>query len=365
MSKITRVIIAIFLLSLLFWGCRLPAATRSTTTHQEPKRFSARAESEDGAIVSWNGNTAGYQPGMEAEFGITIKNETDQDWHGRYCFQLLARKSHKVIATLEQREFMLESGVGFSDTIGIRIPEGLADGTYGLSLAVRRPAGPMVDLVPIMIGETDEERRATNQQDMDASLAACPPVGGIDTLVEQAKTDLAQRLEVDTDQIDVKSVEPTEFPDASLGVPEPGKSYAQVITPDYIVELTVGGQTYRYHASDEKILFLPNEDCLRSTDCVTVKGVTVNDSQITLHGTSTLSEGSCVNTELLANDVSLDWWPKDACARIRQGKWELIVPLEEEQRLQSSVQYIVRAYQSGFSSPIAEFPFDLSGPPGP
>jgi hypothetical protein len=34
----------------------------------------------------------------------------------------------------------LESGVGFSDEVTIRLPEGLDEGTYGLSMAVRDPA---------------------------------------------------------------------------------------------------------------------------------------------------------------------------------------------------------------------------------
>ena len=100
-------IIIVFLLSLFMGGCRLSTIASPTPTPQEPKRFSARTAREDGAIVSWNGRTAGYEPGMEAEFGITIKNETGQDWHGRYCLHLLARETHKVIATLTQRAFRL------------------------------------------------------------------------------------------------------------------------------------------------------------------------------------------------------------------------------------------------------------------
>ena len=59
--------------------------------------------------------------------------------------------------------------------------EGLGEGAYGLSLVVRRPGGPMADLVPIQIGETDQVRRPTTQRDMDASLEACPPPAGAGT----------------------------------------------------------------------------------------------------------------------------------------------------------------------------------------
>ena len=50
-----------------------------------------------------------------------------------------------------------------------------------------------------------------------------------------------------------------EFPDASLGVPEPGAVYAQVITPGYVIDLTAAGQTYRYHAAGERVVAVPDE----------------------------------------------------------------------------------------------------------
>lgn len=73
-------------------------------------------------------------------------------------------------------------------------------------------------------------------------------------LVDLAKADLAQRLNVRVDDIQVQSVEEVQFPDSSLGVPEPGKMYLTVITPGYIIRLVVGGQTYEYHGSGNYIV---------------------------------------------------------------------------------------------------------------
>ena len=358
---------------LLGAGCVAPTGGPQTPTQEARKPFSARTESEDGAIVAWSSYTEGYEPGAEVEFDITIKNETDQTWRGRYCLQLLARHSHEVIVTLEQRAFTLEPGVGFSDTITARLPADLDEGGYGLSLAVRRPGGPMVDLVPIQIGETDAVRRPTTQQDMDASLEACPPVeeaqAGAEPLVKLAKADLAQRLGLSPheNEIEVQSIEETEFPDTSLGVPEPGKTYAQVITPGYVIELAAAGQTYRYHASGERVVAVPapaEEEGSPGGD-IAIEGVTVSDAQVVVHGKSTLPEGACVSTELWADGVPLPWWPVDACAPVRQGTWELVVPLEAGQALQPSVQYVVRAYQPGGPNIVATFPFDLDAPPAP
>jgi len=344
-------------------GCNNSESLTEEPSPKEMERFSARAESADGSIVYWGGKTGGYEPGTEAEFELTIKNETEQNWHGRYCLHLMAGQSHKVVATLEQREFTLESGMGFSDVIKIQLPGNLDAGAYGLSMAVRRPAGPMVDLVPIQIGKTDEIRQGTTQQDMHASLAACPPVGGIDTLVEQAKTHLAQRLAIDTDQIDVKGVEPTEFPDASLGVPEPGKSYAQVITPGYIINLIVSGRVFRYHASEERIIAVSDEDNAAFTNQISINGVTASDEQITIRGKSSLPDGTCVRSELWADGDLLGWWPDDACATVKEGAWELSVALARG-NLQAGVEYVVHAYEPGASKSAAAFPFDLGEPPG-
>lgn len=355
--------------ALLAAGCGAPTGEAQTPTARAREPFSARAESEDGAIVAWSGYTEGYQPGEEVAFDITIQNETDQIWHGRYCLQLLDRQLPKVLATLEQRAFTLEPGVGFSDTISGQLPEGLDEGAYGLSMAVHRPAGPMVDLVPIQVGESDEVRRATTQQDMDASLEACPLVEGtggeIEPLAAQAKADLAQELGLLSDEIQVQSVEETEFPDASLGVPEPGKVYAQVITPGYIIELSAGGQTYVYHASDERVVAVPSEEGQPPSGGITIEGVQVTEAQVVVHGQSTLPDGTCLNAELWAGGVLQTWWPADACALVEQGAWELVVPLEAGQALRAGVQYVVRAYQPGGPNIVATFPFDLDGPSSP
>lgn len=72
-------------------------------------------------------------------------------------------------------------------------------------------------------------------------------------LVDLAKADLAQRLHVRIEDIQVQSVEEAQFPDSSLGVPEPDKVYLTVITPGYIIRLVVDGKVYEYHGSGSYI----------------------------------------------------------------------------------------------------------------
>lgn len=78
--------------------------------------------------------------------------------------------------------------------------------------------------------------------------------GKAQPLVDLAKADLMKRLGVSLDRLTVQSVEATEFPDTSLGVPEPGKMYAQVITPGYIIKLVVSGVVIEYHGSGERVV---------------------------------------------------------------------------------------------------------------
>jgi len=70
---------------------------------------------------------------------------------------------------------------------------------------------------------------------------------GSEPLVELAKADLAERIGIEKEQIEVDSVKSVEWPDASLGCPEPGMMYAQVITPGYRILLSHDGENYRYH----------------------------------------------------------------------------------------------------------------------
>jgi hypothetical protein len=110
---------------------------------------------------------------------------------------------------------------------------------------------------------TDEVRSPATENDIDAALEACPPIEGseteMDRLVAMAKENLAQRLEIGADDVTVKDIEATEFPDASLGVPELGQMYAQVVTPGYIILLEVDGRVYRYHGAEQRLVFVPDE----------------------------------------------------------------------------------------------------------
>ena len=81
--------------------------------------------------------------------------------------------------------------------------------------------------------------------------------GKAQPLVDKAVDDVNERLDVPKENITVVKVEATEFSDTSLGVPKPGQSYAQVITPGYIIVLEVDDAHYVYHGADDRVVRVP------------------------------------------------------------------------------------------------------------
>ena len=62
-----------------------------------------------------------------------------------------------------------------------------------------------------------------------------------------ARENLAALLGVDVGEVSVLSIESVEWPDTSLGNPQPGLLYLQAITPGYKLMLEVGDCPYTYH----------------------------------------------------------------------------------------------------------------------
>lgn len=65
-----------------------------------------------------------------------------------------------------------------------------------------------------------------------------------------AKDDLARFKSVAVSAIRLESAREVQFSDSSLGCPEPGMSYLQVITPGWTIILSVGADRYSYGAAN-------------------------------------------------------------------------------------------------------------------
>lgn len=77
-------------------------------------------------------------------------------------------------------------------------------------------------------------------------------------VVDIAKKDLSERLNLPVEEIKLVKEEAVDWPDTSLGYPEKGMMYAQVITPGFRIIVKAQDKLYEYH-SDYKRIAGPKE----------------------------------------------------------------------------------------------------------
>ena len=81
----------------------------------------------------------------------------------------------------------------------------------------------------------------------------------LQSLIEEAKANLMQRLNIPEGQIIVVEATSVTWPDGSLGCPQEGMAYAQVLTPGYLIRLQAGDRGFEYHASrGTRVIFCEN-----------------------------------------------------------------------------------------------------------
>jgi hypothetical protein len=78
----------------------------------------------------------------------------------------------------------------------------------------------------------------------------------LEEVVAKARADLAGRLDVDPGEIELVSAEEVSWRDASVGCPQPGMFYAQVVTSGSRIVLKSGGKSYEYHSDNRRDPFL-------------------------------------------------------------------------------------------------------------
>jgi hypothetical protein len=79
---------------------------------------------------------------------------------------------------------------------------------------------------------------------------------GMESLIAAATADLMKRLSVTRDAIEVVSAKSVVWPDRSLGCPQPGMMYPQVLAEGYRIELRAKNQIYVYHGGEGRGPFL-------------------------------------------------------------------------------------------------------------
>ena len=74
-------------------------------------------------------------------------------------------------------------------------------------------------------------------------------------LVQAAFTDLRDRLGDDQARIEVVSVDEVDWPDGSVGCPQPGMAYTQAIVNGTKIVLRHAGIRYNYHQGGSRPVF--------------------------------------------------------------------------------------------------------------
>ncbi|MGD8586020.1 MAG: hypothetical protein PVH65_09390 [Chloroflexota bacterium] len=83
-------------------------------------------------------------------------------------------------------------------------------------------------------------------------------------LIDKATTDLAQRTGVPEEEIVLAEFRYVTWPNTSLGCPEPGMAYADMLVDGYLIMLRAGLGVYSYHGAVDSSPFL----CERTTKIV-------------------------------------------------------------------------------------------------
>lgn len=95
--------------------------------------------------------------------------------------------------------------------------------------------------------ELDEPVSPVQEPPMAPASGEVKPLPGSEKALVAATADLAERTGVPASNISLVSMEAVDWSDASLGCPQEGYMYAQVITPGFSLILSAQGQPYEYH----------------------------------------------------------------------------------------------------------------------
>lgn len=155
-----------------------------------------------------------------------------------------AQPSGSAERTVTRPEPALSSG---NQPTGVRVPAligaGLAVSGTAAFLAVRfGRVGLLLGLVGLAGGLLGGCAGTGGGQSAEPPV---PPEA--ERIVAAVRADAARRLGQDPARVRVVSLEAVDWPDTSLGCPEQGKFYAQVITPGYRVVVRAGNTDYEYH----------------------------------------------------------------------------------------------------------------------
>lgn len=106
---------------------------------------------------------------------------------------------------------------------------------------------PLSTPLPVSPTQGDSTQMAPSQT---------PPASDLQSLIENARADLAQRLSIPVTQINLVEAVSVTWPDGSLGCPQPDMLYTQVQVDGLRIRFSVGDHIYEYHSGGRRAPFL-------------------------------------------------------------------------------------------------------------
>ena len=117
---------------------------------------------------------------------------------------------------------------------------------------------------PITILDTLDPTECNFVHSINACFASGQPPADLPMedyfqLFMTAHSDLVERFGLSPGAVKLAEIGRAEWGDTSLGNPEPGMAYAQVITPGFTMVLESGERRYEYHTSTDRVVFVERQ----------------------------------------------------------------------------------------------------------
>ena len=122
-------------------------------------------------------------------------------------------------------------------------------------VSIGETTGPLVSILDTINPEECSFIHNINACFTNGQPPAGIPLGEYTGLFMMARDDL-ERFGISPVSVKILDLVQVDWGDASLGNPEPGIMYAQIITPGFKMSLAADGSTYMYHTSIDRVVFV-------------------------------------------------------------------------------------------------------------
>ena len=126
----------------------------------------------------------------------------------------------------------------------------LVTGCQPAAASSEAATAPIPSTLPIPTGN------GSSTEGVDMSTPSINSDPKAERMIQLARESLAKQFYISEDEIRLATVKSVLWPDASLGCPEPGVIYAQVVTPGFQILFKANGKSFTYHTDETEQVVL-------------------------------------------------------------------------------------------------------------